>query len=530
LSHTGRRLALACALLAGAPAWGGVRKLAVVAGNNEGRVSAARLYFAEDDARKVADVLMDLGGYERRDVELLLGERRPAFLEALVDARAEVESARAAGDEVSFLFYYSGHADDDGLQLFNTWVTFAELEVLLESTGADVRLAFVDACNSGALTRQKGGVRAPSFVFEVSERLGAEGTVIITSSTSDEASQESDEIGGSYFTYYLVGGLYGAADQNGDSAVTLSEAYDYVYRETVLRTAASRAGTQHPTFEWDLAGEGDVVLTDLGGAEGTLIFPAGLEGPYAVFDVDRRAFVGEVDPEGLERRLAIRPGRYLVQRRLPTHLIVADVKLAGAAEVDVSTLTFEPVEYGDDVAKGAMEKRIRVAERPNTAIRMILGAAAPPDEEVKAQYMGGTGLAGAGVRADWDRKWAGVDVVGGTWTSTIQPAGTLSIETDMTMTSGGIEAGYSTRPAAFRAGVGLRMAVTWIHREFPEAQQVPSDYILTVSPGLVAFVGWWPGRFQMDLGLRSMRVPYQLDEARRSFQMNEVVLATGWRF
>ena len=44
-------------------------------------------------------------------------------------------------------------------------------------------------------------------------------------STSSDASQESDEIGGSYFTHYLVSGMRGAADANGDQLVTLAEVY-----------------------------------------------------------------------------------------------------------------------------------------------------------------------------------------------------------------------------------------------------------------------------------------------------------------
>jgi hypothetical protein len=506
-----------------------VRKIAVVAGNNEGRVSDMALFFAEDDARKVAGALLELGGYQANDVDLLLGRNKTAMLAAMVQAREAVARAREAGDETLFLFYYSGHADDAGLQLGNSWLTFDELERLVEATGADVRLAFVDACNSGALTREKGGVRAPSFVFDVTERLGAAGTVIITSSSSDEASQESDEIGGSYFTYYLVGGLYGAADRDSDGAVTLAESYDYVYRETVLRTSGTRSGAQHPTFEWDLAGEGDVVLTELAPAGARLDFPASLSGVYAVFDVERRSFVGEVEAGDVDRALAVRPGRYLVQRRYPTHLLVSDLRVREGDRVDVGAVDFVPVEYEDDVAKGEIEHKIKLASRPHTAIRAVFGGAAPSDKAIAEQYFNGVGLAGASVRADWEHRWVGGDLLAGTWSGAIAPSEGQSVAATFTMTTGGLEAGWATRPRALRAGAGLRLAGTYLQRSFDEEQQVPSDQLLTLSPGFTLWAGWWPSNFQLDLNLRVMHIPYDLD-GQRGFNMTESIIGMGWRF
>ena len=520
-------------LLAPPSAEAAVRRFAVLVGNNEGRVSDQALYFAQDDALKMQEALTDLGGFEEDDVFLLLGKNRNQLLATMVDARKQVASAVSAGDEVVFLFYYSGHADDGGLQLGSTWLKFDELEKLIDATDADVRLAFVDACNSGELTRgkdrEKGGVRAPSFIFDVTERLGASGTVIITSSSEDESSQESDEIGGSYFTYYLVGGLYGSADTNADGLVTLTESYDYVYRETVMRTSGTRSGSQHPTFEWELSGEGDVVLAELDPAGSKLLFPADLGGTFAVFDVERRSFVGEVELDGADRALAVRPGRYLVQRRYPTHLLVADLRVKDGESLDLAGVPFKPVEYEDDVAKGTIDKKIAVAERPHAAIRLIFGGAAPSQEAIKLEYFPQVGLAGAGVRADWDQKWAGVDIAAGTWAGQITPIDDDVVTGTFTLFTGGVEAGWATRPAALRAGIGFRLAGTYLQRDFDDDFQLPTDSISSLSPGLSTWVGWWPNNFQLDLNLRVMRVPYNLDD-RGGFNMSELYLGTGWRF
>ena len=71
------------------------------------------------------------------------------------------------------------------------------------------------------------------------------GHAYLTSSSADEAAQESDRIGGSFFTHFLVTGLRGAADADSDKRVTLDEAYRFAFDETLARTEAIGGGPQH---------------------------------------------------------------------------------------------------------------------------------------------------------------------------------------------------------------------------------------------------------------------------------------------
>ena len=48
-----------------------------------------------------------------------------------------------------------------------------------------------------------------------------------------------------------------------DGRVTLDEAYSYAYGRTVAATAATRSGAQHPTYDYDLHGAGEVVLNGM---------------------------------------------------------------------------------------------------------------------------------------------------------------------------------------------------------------------------------------------------------------------------
>jgi len=71
-----------------------------------------------------------------------------------------------------------------------------------------------------------------------------DGVGVLSASSASEFSQEGKAWGGGHgvFTYYLVRGLKGEADKDGDGIVTMREIYDYIYRSVSEATA----GRQHP--------------------------------------------------------------------------------------------------------------------------------------------------------------------------------------------------------------------------------------------------------------------------------------------
>ena len=518
-------------LLSSTPASAGVQRWAVLVGNNEGHPSATPLYFAELDAKKMQRILTDQGGVSDPDVRVLLGRSRNDVFFTMGALRAPIAAARARGDQTVIYFYYSGHADDTELQLGRSGITWAELASLLDHTGADVRVAFVDACQSGTITRAKGGTLAPSFVFDVSERLDSSGTVIITSSTGDEASQESDSVGGSYFTHFLVSALTGAADENRDGQVTLSETYQYVYHKTVFETSGTRSGTQHPTYEWKLSGTGDLVMAELDRAGSSLIFPSANPGTFAVFDQDHKLFVAEVDVTDTDRRLALRPGRYLVQRRFPTWLAVARITVPVYGSLTVDGDDFQRSEYEDDIAKGAIDSVIKRARLPQLGVRVMTGGRGFADTTVQTAYFPSTPVAGIETRFNWrSGQWLSADVLAGSGTGTLVVADLpYGIPTRVSTGAVGFQAGYATRDAPVRAGGGLRLEGFYLKRSFP-GQDVQSQSILTIAPGLVGWAGWYPGHFELELQLRAHYLPYVVDDRDRGMAFNELLLGLGWRF
>jgi Caspase domain len=252
------------------------QRFAVVIGNNAGRAEEGLLEFAERDASRVAETLTQVGGVRAERLVLAQGGSASAARQAVIAINERIRT-EASGDSM-LIVYYSGHSDAEALHLGNTSLSLAELESLVRGSAARVRVLIVDACRSGALTRRKGGRPAPSIRIE-SSRLRGDGVIVLTASAADEDAQESPALEGSFFTHHLVSAMLGAADEDGDGRVTISEAYDYAYANTLRDSSATLAGTQHPSYRYDLRGQGEVTFTEVRprGGRAQLVIPSDLD-------------------------------------------------------------------------------------------------------------------------------------------------------------------------------------------------------------------------------------------------------------
>ncbi|MES1204533.1 MAG: caspase family protein, partial [Pseudomonadota bacterium] len=173
----------------------GLSRFAIIAGNDRGGSDTRPLLYAKDDARKVWEILTRLGSVRPEDATLLQDGDARGFLAALGDAERRARDAGLRGERTALIVYYSGHAKDGALRLGDSQLPLASLKARLGQAPFGVRIGIFDACQSGALTRTKGARKAPAFEIDTRGAREALGTVILTSSASDEDSQESDLIG-----------------------------------------------------------------------------------------------------------------------------------------------------------------------------------------------------------------------------------------------------------------------------------------------------------------------------------------------
>lgn len=315
-----------------------LRRFALVIGSNDGGPEREALLYARDDAQAMLGVLEELGGVRPTDATYL---EDPTWMELDVAMSAvgrEVRDARRAGARVELVLYYSGHSDETGLMLGGSLLTYTNLRRSLATIPADVRITILDSCASGAVLRTKGGTRTPPFLVDRANTVTGE--AYLTSSTAVESSQESDRIGASFFTWHLVAGLRGAADEDGDGLVTLSEAYGYTFRETRRSTEDTLAGPQHPNYALDLAGQGDFVMTDLRSATAMLHFDPGLDGRLWVADADGDLFAELEKVVGVPIDLSVPPGPYRVTLQARPTRWVTDVQVPAGGSASVSSADF----------------------------------------------------------------------------------------------------------------------------------------------------------------------------------------------
>lgn len=323
----------------------GVVTYALVVGSNAAGPGQTDLKYAEDDARRMGKLLVELGGYSAETVDVLVHPTPDAVRARIVKLSERVHADLTAGKKSRILFYYSGHARATALDLGDAQLPLAELRTRLFSVPATLTVVVLDACQSGAFSRVKGAEPAADFSWNSKSQLDASGIAVLASSSGSELSQESEQLRSSYFTHHLMVGMRGAGDGNRDGQVSIDEAYRYAYHQTLLATAETAVGGQHVSLEVDLKGHGEVPLSFPRAATAAIELPPAVEGKALVSDRRAKAVVAETQKaKGDTVRIAVAPGEYdVLVRRGDTLSRCAITATRDGATVDLARCTTETV-------------------------------------------------------------------------------------------------------------------------------------------------------------------------------------------
>lgn len=327
-----------------------IRRLVLVVGANDGGQGRTMLRYAGTDASRVAKLTRELGGVAAKDIVRISDSKLSSLETALTRLEERLTAATAPGVRVEFLFYYSGHSDESGLLLGGERYSYKALRERIESMPAEVKIAILDSCASGAFTRTKGGTRRPAFLVDQSSRVN--GYALIASSSATELAQESDRIASSFFTHYFVSGLRGGADSNRDGRVTLNEAYQYAFDETVSRTENTQAGAQHPAYNMHLAGTGDVVMTDLRSTSASLVVAKDIVGRLFIRDSQGNLVIELTKKPRHEITLGLAADRYTVVLLVDGRLARASIALQTGIPTTLKASSFKVFEGEKTVARG----------------------------------------------------------------------------------------------------------------------------------------------------------------------------------
>ncbi len=158
-ASAGPDAASAAAASSGAP---DAAAFALVVGSNAGGSAQAPLRYAESDARHVAELLRELGGYRPANVQLALHPTRAELFAALDLLTARAVTEAGTGRRPRVFFYYSGHARSSALNLGAEEVPLAELRERLIGLSDGLTIVVLDACQSGSFSRIKAPSRRPT--------------------------------------------------------------------------------------------------------------------------------------------------------------------------------------------------------------------------------------------------------------------------------------------------------------------------------------------------------------------------------
>lgn len=244
---------------------------AVLIGINQYR-NLPSLKYAVNDAKEVYRYLIEVNRIPKDHIWLLLDE--DATLDRIRSALG-TQLRRKAGKEDMVIVYLAGHGatekdasspDGDGLEkyilpynadpkdLYASAIPMGEVSRIFQRISSEKLVFLSDTCYSGASggrTILVSGARANvsgAFLDRLSQ---GKGRMIIAASDANQVSAEKDELKHGVFTYYLLEGLGGKADFDGDGFITLDEIYRYVS----IKVPQATGQDQHPVKKGEMTGE-----------------------------------------------------------------------------------------------------------------------------------------------------------------------------------------------------------------------------------------------------------------------------------
>jgi tetratricopeptide (TPR) repeat protein len=215
---------------------------------------SSQLEFPGRDAEDIYAALIspEGGQFPAEHVHKLINERATA---ANIKNELEVWLPSVTQDNDRVVVYFAGHGFISGgkgwlagydVDIKNIPGTAYPMDSLGSTMGGKIKgkwkVLITDACHSGAITPETDPTKLNDTLLDLQKSLFS-----LTASRDREQSFESDRWGGGHgiFTYYVVKGLEGEADTNGDGVVDADELSEYVHSNVRLATQ----GRQNPTSE-----------------------------------------------------------------------------------------------------------------------------------------------------------------------------------------------------------------------------------------------------------------------------------------
>lgn len=199
-----------------------------------------RLSYSVQDALKIHNFFKQCKEIIPNSTSSYILTDRNATREKIFSRLSEV--TKNANNEDYIILYFSGHGNKNVIFPVNSngkdkAIYFHEIEDEVNKSRAKHNLIMLDACYSG-------WPQSEETKLSRTRNLKPKSTTFISSSQLNQPSIEDGRLKASVFTYFLLDGLQGRADDNADKEITVNELFQYVTSKVTSYTL----GQQTPTI------------------------------------------------------------------------------------------------------------------------------------------------------------------------------------------------------------------------------------------------------------------------------------------
>ena len=124
----------------------GVERYAIYIGSNSGGKNNARLLYAGTDAMSFQKTMSEIGGVPESNSILLLDPTKDKVDDALSAVSNAIVQGKSVSRRTEFIFYYSGHSDENALLLGKSSYEYSQLKESISNVPSDVHVVILDSC------------------------------------------------------------------------------------------------------------------------------------------------------------------------------------------------------------------------------------------------------------------------------------------------------------------------------------------------------------------------------------------------
>lgn len=218
---------------------------AIVVGIATYKYSSINLKFCDDDARDFHQVIAKDNPPDQ--VILLTNEEATA---TNIQKKMEYLFNKAKEDD-RIVFFFSGHGNSDYFIPYDglpgkSVLPFSAIKKAYRDSKAGQKFLIADACKSGSVRNKENQQNA---VIKSEKSFSKEEIVVFTSSRTDQLSIEFAALRHGLFTYYILKGIDGAADDDGDKVITVKELYNYTRQQMITLTNGAQVPVMWGRFD-----------------------------------------------------------------------------------------------------------------------------------------------------------------------------------------------------------------------------------------------------------------------------------------